>query len=69
MEAVICEIKELRRKHEEAEAQHETRVVFEDVMRELERHSSKGRTKPSNIVNRNYYGAGFYNWCLRYLGY
>lgn len=69
MDAVIQEIKELKRQHDIENAQHNNMVKFESVMRELEHHVSKQRTKPSNIRNRLYYGSTFYNWFLQYFGY
>jgi hypothetical protein len=69
MDQVIIELKELRRKNEHEMLKFRMMNKFEDVLSEFKNHVIKGRTKPSNIRNRKYYGSTIYNWCLYYFGY
>ena len=69
MEAVVNEIKQLREKREIQKAQFKCKIKYETVMEELRYNASRGRTKPSNLINRKKYGSFLYNNFLKYIGF
>lgn len=68
MDSVINELKQKRRFAIHEQETFRNKIKYYSVMDELTNNISKGRIKPSNIKNRQYYGSRFYSF-LRLFGF